>query len=103
MYAANPMRIFYIWEGGLAIHGGIIAATLFGLWYFRNKAVDGMRIMDAIFPNILIAQAIGRWGNFINQEAYGRIVSEEYYHYFPSFIKDQMYIGGSYREPTFLF
>ncbi len=103
MYASDPMRIFYIWEGGLAIHGGIIAATLFGLWYFRKRAVDGLRIMDAIFPNVLLAQAIGRWGNFINQEAYGRIVSESYYDLFPGFIKDQMYIAGEYREPTFLY
>ena len=102
-YASDPIRIFYIWEGGLAIHGGLIAATVFGLWYFRKHAVDGLRLMDAIFPNILIAQAIGRWGNFINQEAYGRVVSEGYYRFFPSFIKDQMYIVGEYREPTFLY
>lgn len=103
MYAADPIRIFYIWEGGLAIHGGIIAATLFGLWYFHKQAVDGLRLMDAIFPNVLIAQAIGRWGNFINQEAHGRMVSEAYFDHFPSFIKQQMYIDGSYWEPTFLY
>lgn len=103
MYASDPIRIFYIWEGGLAIHGGILAATLFGLWYFHKHAVDGLRIMDAIFPNVLIAQAIGRWGNFMNQEAFGRVVSEAYYDHFPGFIKQQMYIQGQYREPTFLY
>lgn len=103
MYVSDPIRILYIWEGGLAIHGGLIAAIGFGLWYFRNKAIDGLRVMDAIFPNILIAQAIGRWGNFINQEAYGRIVSEAYFDSFPSFIKDQMLISNAYREPTFLY
>ena len=102
-YAANPIRIFYIWEGGLAIHGGIIAATLFGLWYFHKRVVDVLRIMDAIFPNVLLAQAIGRWGNFMNQEAFGDIVSSAYYDHFPSFIKNQMYIHGAYRQPTFLF
>lgn len=99
----NPIRLFFIWEGGLAIHGGIIAATLFGLWYFHKRAVDGLRLMDAIFPNVLIAQAIGRWGNFMNQEAYGGIVSEGYYDHFPGFIKEHMYIAGEYREPTFLY
>lgn len=103
MYASDPLRILYIWEGGLAIHGGLIASVLFGLWYFRKKAVDGLRIMDAIFPNILIAQAIGRWGNFMNQEAYGRAVSEAYFDAFPKFIKDQMFISNAYREPTFLY
>lgn len=103
LYASDPIRILYIWEGGLAIHGGLIAAILFGLWYFRKKAIDGLRVMDAIFPNILIAQAIGRWGNFINQEAYGRVVSEAYFDHFPGFIKDQMLISNAYREPTFLY
>lgn len=102
-YSNHPIKIFYIWEGGLAIHGGILAATAFGLWYFRNKAVDGLRILDAIFPNVLLAQAIGRWGNFMNQEAFGGIVNETYYNGWPAFIKNQMYIDGAYREPTFLY
>lgn len=102
-YASEPIRIFYIWEGGLAIHGGVIAATLFGLWYFRNKVVDGLRVMDAIFPNVLIAQALGRWGNFMNQEAYGDIVNASYYDGFPAFIRDQMFIDGAYRQPAFLY
>lgn len=102
-YVDNPIRIFYIWEGGLAIHGGILAATLFGLWYFHKRALDPLRIMDAIFPNVLIAQAIGRWGNFINQEAFGGIVDASYYDGWPAFIKDHMFIGGAYRQPTFLY
>lgn len=102
-YASNPISVFYIWEGGLAIHGGIISATLFGLWYFHKRPIDGLRIMDAIFPNVLIAQALGRWGNFVNQEAFGGVVSEAYYDHFPSFIKEQMYIQGAYRQPTFLY
>lgn len=102
-YAANPISALYIWNGGIAIHGGVIAAFLFGLWYFKGKGVNGLRICDAIMPNLLIAQAIGRWGNFVNQEAYGEIVSESFYDGFPSFIKEQMFIGGQYRQPTFLF
>lgn len=102
-YAADPISAFFIWEGGLAIHGGIIAATLFGLWYFHKRPVDGLRIMDAIFPHVLLSQALGRWGNFMNQEAFGGVVQESFYTHFPSFIKDQMYINGQYRQPTFLF
>ena len=102
-YESNPIRIFYIWEGGLAIHGGLIAAPLFGLWYFRKKAVDGLRIMDAIFPNVLIAQAIGRWGNFMNQEAFGASVDASYYNGWPEFIKNQMFVDGAYRQPAFLY
>lgn len=102
-YAANPISAFYIWNGGIAIHGGVIAAVIFGLWYFRKRFVNGLRIADAIMPNLLIAQAIGRWGNFMNQEAYGSVVSESFYNYFPAFIKEHMYINGQYRQPTFLF
>ena len=51
----------------------------------------------------MVAQAFGRWGNFMNQEAFGKIVSESYYDVFPAFIKDQMWIQGAYREPTFLY
>lgn len=102
-YSNDLIRIFYIWEGGLAIHGGIIAATLFGLWYFRKRGVDVLRVADAIFPNLLVAQAIGRWGNFINQEAFGEVVKESFYNGWPAFIKDQMLINGQYRQPTFLF
>lgn len=102
-YAYDPITIFYIWNGGLAIHGGIISATIFGYFYFKRHAIDGLRVADVIFPSLMIAQAIGRWGNFMNQEAYGQIVSEGFYRYFPSFIKNHMFIDGAYRQPTFLF
>ncbi|MDF9825212.1 phosphatidylglycerol:prolipoprotein diacylglycerol transferase [Breznakia sp. PF5-3] len=102
-YSSNLVSIFYIWEGGLAIHGGLITGIVFSYFYFRNRGVNLLRIGDCIMPNVLLAQAIGRWGNFMNQEAYGRIVSEKYFQNFPSFIKDQMYIDGAYRQPMFLY
>lgn len=102
-YAADPIRIFYVWEGGLAIHGGLIAGVLYGVWYFKRHAIDGLRVADAVFPNVMLAQAIGRWGNFMNHEAYGGIVADSFYEHWPSFIKDNMYINGHYRQPTFLF
>lgn len=103
LYVHDPIRIFYVWEGGLAIHGGLLAGIGFGIWYFRKKKVNGLRIMDAVFPNILVAQALGRWGNFVNQEAYGAVVDEAYYNGWPSFIKEKMLINGAYRQPTFLY
>ena len=102
-YAANPISVFYIWEGGLAIHGGIFAAVLFGLYYFNKHSIDGLRVADAAFPNVLLGQVIGRWGNFINQEAFGSVVSAEYMSHFPKFIQDGMYINGEYHMPTFLY
>lgn len=102
-YASDPISIFYIWEGGLAIHGGLIAAVLYAFYYFHKRGVNLLRLGDCIMPNIFIAQIIGRWGNFMNQEAFGEIVSEDYFKFFPAFIKDHMYINGFYRQPMFLY
>ncbi len=102
-YSSNPIRIFYLWEGGLAIHGGLIVGVIFSYFYFRSKGYNLLRVGDCVMPNILIAQAIGRIGNFMNHEAYGNVVSESFYDHFPTFIKENMYIDGFYRQPTFLF
>lgn len=99
----DPISIFMIRDGGLAIHGGLFAGVSFGYWYAKKKNLNFWHMADMIVPNILIAQAIGRWGNFMNQEAYGGIVSESFYNYFPAFIKNIMFINGEYRMPTFFF
>ena len=99
-YANQPLsEIVAIWNGGLAIYGGLItgAIVLFVFSYYR--AINPLDFLDIAAPGVMIAQAIGRWGNFINQEAYGKIVDN--LNYLPDFIKNQMYIDGSYRVPTF--
>ncbi|NLC97088.1 MAG: prolipoprotein diacylglyceryl transferase [Erysipelotrichaceae bacterium] len=101
-YLSDPIRILFIFEGGLAIQGGIIAGLLYGYYYTKKHKMSFFRAADAFLPNFLIAQTIGRWGNFMNQEAYGEIVSEAFYNGFPAFIKNKMYIDGAYRQPTFL-
>ena len=103
LFKDNPISIFYIWEGGLAIHGGLIAGVVYAYFFFRHRGVNLLRVGDCIMPNVFIAQVIGRWGNFMNQEAYGQVVSEDYFAHFPSFIKEQMYINGAYRQPMFLY
>lgn len=102
-YASNPISALYIHQGGLAIHGGLLFGIIFGIVYFKKHKIDIFRMADLILPFVLLAQAIGRWGNFINQEAFGRVVSEKYFQYFPAFIKNQMLVNGEYREPTFLY
>lgn len=102
-YAAHPDQIIAIWNGGLAIYGGLIVGVLYSIWYFRKNRISVLRMFDCIMPGVMVAQAFGRWGNFMNQEAFGKIVSESYYDVFPAFIKDQMWIQGAYREPTFLY
>lgn len=102
-YSQYPNEIFSIWNGGLAIHGGLITGLIFSYFYFKKKQISFLRMFDLILPNVLIAQAFGRWGNFANQEAYGNMVSASYYRWFPDFIKKQMFINGVYHHPTFLY
>jgi phosphatidylglycerol:prolipoprotein diacylglycerol transferase len=70
-YIEHPLEIFAIWNGGLGIYGAIIGGAL-GLWlYTRRHNYSLLQFLDLAVPGILIAQAIGRWGNFVNQELYG--------------------------------
>ncbi|MCL1804662.1 MAG: prolipoprotein diacylglyceryl transferase [Clostridiales bacterium] len=95
-YGANPIKMLAFPEGGLAIHGGLIVGgavfVLSGLYY----RIGGWVSLDIAAPSAALAQAIGRWGNFFNQEAYGYIVD-------PEKIRWAMYIDGAYRHPTFLY
>lgn len=104
-YLSNIKEIFMIWNGGLAIHGGIIAALLFIIIYTKNKKINLLLLLDALVVGLIIAQSIGRWGNFFNQEAYGRIVTKSFLEnlHLPHFIINGMKVNGLYREPTFLY
>ncbi len=104
-YRANPIEIFKIWEGGLAIHGAIIMGLLFIIFYSKKHKVNIFRLLDIIVVGMLIGQAIGRWGNFFNQEAYGAKTTVTFLKsiFIPQFVIDGMYINGTYYHPTFLY
>lgn len=104
-YLANPIEIFAVWNGGLAIHGGIFAALIFIIFYCKKHEVNCIQMLDIIVVGLIIAQAIGRWGNFINGEAYGHITTfkELQNQGVPEFIINNMYILGEYREPAFFY
>lgn len=70
-YSQYPKEIFAIWHGGLAIHGAVIAAIIVAIIYTRKKGLSFWEIVDYMAPSLILGQAIGRWGNFFNQEAYG--------------------------------
>lgn len=76
-YASNPIRALYIWEGGLAIYGAVIGGLIGMFIYSRVKKIRFLKLADCIAPGLVLAQAIGRWGNFFNQEAYGLPVTPE--------------------------
>ena len=100
-YSQHLSEIFAIWNGGIAIYGGLLTGALVLYLFSRRRLIEPIDFLDIAAPSVMIAQSIGRWGNFFNQEAYGTAVKS--LNYLPSFIRDQMYIDGSYRQPTFLY
>ncbi|NQL62233.1 prolipoprotein diacylglyceryl transferase [Streptococcus suis] len=100
-YKDNLLDVFAIWNGGIAIYGGLITGALVLYFFTRYRFIETLDFLDVVAPSVMLAQAIGRWGNFFNQEAYGAEVAN--LDYLPSFIRDQMFIDGAYRQPTFLF
>ncbi|MCQ3035006.1 MAG: prolipoprotein diacylglyceryl transferase [Bacilli bacterium] len=91
-YLADPVAIFQVWDGGLAIQGGAMLGIIVGVAYMLifRKYVDIRFAIDAIVPCILIAQAVGRWGNFFNCEVHGNEVLLSNWSWIPSFITKQM-------------
>ncbi|MBL4931780.1 prolipoprotein diacylglyceryl transferase [Clostridium paridis] len=102
-YKYDLIQIFNLRQGGLAIHGGILFGGISAFAIAKYKKVNFFRIVDVVAPSIIIAQALGRWGNFFNGEAHGGVVSYEYIKHFPEFIQKGMYINGEYYQPTFLY
>lgn len=102
-YRGNLLSIFNLRAGGIAIHGALIGGILSAFIYCKIKKINFLRYADLAIPSIIIAQGIGRWGNFFNQEAHGSMVSKEFISKFPDFIENGMFIKGHYYHPTFLY
>lgn len=102
-YMQNPSAIIRVWDGGLAIQGGIVAGAIFAFIYCKVNHYSFLKILDILLPNVLIGQAFGRWGNFINKECHGGEVLESYFDGILSFLKEGMYIDGHYYEPLFFY
>ncbi len=105
VFKGDFLSIFRIWEGGLAIYGGVISSITFIIFYCKRKKKDIFLTLDTLVPYLILGQAIGRWGNFINKEAHGAITTYEHLKslHIPNFIIDGMYINGFYYIPTFLY
>lgn len=104
-YLNYPIDIIKVWEGGLAIHGGIIAGITYLIYYTKKNNLNLLQITDIFAPGLLIGQAIGRWGNFFNSEAHGSITTIVHLKklMLPNFIIEGMYIDGNYYIPTFFY
>ena len=104
-YKSDLLSIFKIWEGGIAIYGAVIAGIITIYYYSKKKKKDFLLTLDTIAPGLILAQSIGRWGNFFNHEAYGKVVSLSRLHdlHIPNSVIREMYINGAYHHPTFLY
>ena len=104
-YKNNLLEIFAIWNGGLAIHGGLIAGLLTVIFLAKKHHLNFLKLLDMAIPSLILAQAIGRWGNFFNSEAHG--ITTTYTQLkdllIPEFIIEGMELGGIYYLPTFYF
>ena len=105
MYKDDLISILKIWEGGLAIHGGIIAGFLTLVVYCKKYNARIFKITDMGTVSLIFGQAIGRWGNFFNQEAHGAATTLAKLKgaHIPNFIIKNMKIGGVYYQPTFFY
>ncbi len=97
-------KVFAIWEGGMAIYGGVIGGFIGVLiyWAFVNKKqIKLYSLLDILAPSLILGQAIGRWGNFVNQEAYGAIIDNPAWQWFPAAVFIQA--DGQYHMATFFY
>ena len=104
-YQNHLDQIIAIWDGGIAIYGALIGAGIVIYFFCRSRQLSVWTILDIIAPTVIMSQAIGRWGNFMNQEAFGQITSLSFLErlHLPAFVVHQMLIQGFYRQPTFLY
>jgi phosphatidylglycerol---prolipoprotein diacylglyceryl transferase len=102
-YLASPGEIIAIWQGGLSIHGGLTGAIAATVIYTRRNAINFWSWSDMIVPSVILAQAIGRWGNYVNQEAFGSPTDLPWGIYIEPAKRPLEYIASDYFHPTFLY
>lgn len=102
-YAQRPDQIFAIWKGGIAIHGAILGGLIASLIFARIRRVPFWQLADLVAPSLILGQAIGRWGNFFNSEAFGRPTDLPWKLYIPPERRPSGYLGFDFFHPTFLY
>lgn len=102
-YAQRPDQIFAIWKGGIAIHGAILGGLIASLIFARIRRVPFWQLADLVAPSLILGQAIGRWGNFFNSEAFGRPTDLPWKLYIPLERRPPGYTGFEFFHPTFLY
>lgn len=102
-YISHPWQILAIWQGGLAIHGAILAGLIIIFIFARRKRIDFFKISSLLVPGVALGQAIGRWGNYFNQELFGQPTDLPWGIPISVMNRPAAYVTGSYFHPTFLY
>jgi len=102
-YAQRPEAIIAIWQGGIAIHGAIIGGAIAALIFARINRISFWQLADLVSPSLILGQAIGRWGNFFNSEAFGIPTDLPWKLYIPPANRPPQYADESFFHPTFLY
>ena len=102
-YASRPEDIIAIWKGGIAIHGAIIGGTIATIIFARIKKISVWQLTDLVVPSLILGQAIGRWGNFFNSEAFGKPTDLPWKLFIPPANRPLQYMEYDYFHPTFLY
>lgn len=102
-YSQRPEDIIAIWKGGIAIHGAIIGGTIATIIFARLKRISFWQLLDLVAPSLILGQAIGRWGNFFNSEAYGKPTDLPWKLFIAPRYRPLGLINYDYFHPTFLY
>ncbi|MBE9219852.1 prolipoprotein diacylglyceryl transferase [Dolichospermum flos-aquae] len=102
-YSQHPEKIIAIWEGGIAIHGAILGGVVAALIFAKLNQISFWQLTDLVAPSLILGQAIGRWGNFFNSEAFGRPTNLPWKLYIPPERRPLDLVNFEYFHPTFLY
>lgn len=102
-YYQNPSEIIKLWHGGISIHGAILGGLIFGIIYAKIHKLPILKLCDIFSYGLVIGQAIGRWGNFFNSEAFGRPTMSFLKLYIPIYKRPVEFMQYEYFHPTFLY
>ncbi|MBP3650801.1 MAG: prolipoprotein diacylglyceryl transferase [Clostridia bacterium] len=102
-FAHHPISVLYVWQGGIAIYGAVIGGGI-GAWvYAWRKKLRFLTLADMVVPGLLLAQAIGRWGNYFNMEAYGPVIENPAFQFFPLGVQIPAQAGYEWHMATFFY
>ena len=102
-YMQHPLQSVEVWKGGLAIHGGIIAGLFIIWWFAKKKSLNFWKLTALLTPGLALAQAIGRWGNYFNQEIFGLPTNLPWGIPINLTNRPVPFLSAAYFQPTFLY